>query len=49
MSLNNGRVVNKLSTLKKNVNSERDKQTTAAATYLDNDEEDQDTLSSKGL
>ena len=47
MSLNNGRVVNRLSSIKKNVNSERDKQPSAAA-YLDNDEDDQDTLSSKG-
>ncbi len=47
MSLNNGRVINRLSSIKKNVNSERDKQASAAA-YLDNDEDDQDTLSSKG-
>jgi hypothetical protein len=53
-SLNNSRVVNKLSaSSKKNVNSERERlgaltSVSAAASYLDNDEEEQDTVSDRG-
>ena len=48
-SLNNSRVVNRFA--KKNVNSERERQggmASQATAYLENDEEEQDTISDRG-
>ena len=50
-SLNNSRVVNRFAGTKKNVNSERERLgvvSTSAASFLEQDEEDQDTVSDRG-